>query len=92
MHYYEFVTVCKNQQKSDHNQVYGTKGWGFELLMARQNRSKSFDFDLFFLLIKIYVGEFAIKFRYIRLPGTEIQLLYFTVTIEALSAPQIFSS
>lgn len=49
MHYYEFVTVCKNQQKSDHNQVYGTKGWGFELLKARQNRSKTFDFDLFFM-------------------------------------------
>ena len=27
--------------------VYGTKGWGFELLTAHQKRLKSFDFDRF---------------------------------------------
>lgn len=47
MCYYKSITACENQQKLNPNQVYGTKGWGFELLMARQNRPKSEDFGLF---------------------------------------------
>ena len=34
--------------KLDIASVYGTEGWGFELLRARQKRLKSVDFGRFF--------------------------------------------